>query len=144
MLASKSLGWTWRAPSAEAPDRVAFRLQPRRVRHPSRLGLGCLGGWRADFCRWAFGQSVDRLAVRTGRSGVIPERWPSREPTRSSGWQACPMTRRLRVRLGESVRAFGGGAIPKDRIVELSEEDAAAFLRDRRTRNSVEVLGWVD
>jgi hypothetical protein len=54
------------------------------------------------------------------------------------------MTRRLRVRLGESVRAFGGGAIPEDRIVELSEEDAAEFLRDRRTRNSVEVLGWVD
>ena len=54
------------------------------------------------------------------------------------------MTRRLRVRLGENVRTFGDAHIPDDRIVELSEEEAAAFLRDRGTRNSVEVLGWVD
>jgi hypothetical protein len=34
--------------------------------------------------------------------------------------------------------------IPDDRIVELSEEAAAAFLRDRRSARTVEVLGWVD
>ena len=54
------------------------------------------------------------------------------------------MARRLRVRLGENVLAFGGASIPDDRIVELREEDAAAFLRDRGTRKDVEVLGWVD
>jgi hypothetical protein len=54
------------------------------------------------------------------------------------------MTRRLRVRLGENVRTFGDATIPDDRIVELSDEEAAAFLRDRRTRNSVEILGWVE
>jgi hypothetical protein len=54
------------------------------------------------------------------------------------------VTRRLRLRLGENVRTFGDASIPDDRIIELSEEDAAAFLRDRRTRSSVEVLGWVD
>jgi hypothetical protein len=54
------------------------------------------------------------------------------------------MTRRLRLRLGENVRTLGDASIPEDRIVELSEEDAAAFLRDRSARSSVEVLGWVD
>jgi len=50
----------------------------------------------------------------------------------------------LRVGLGENVLALGGASIPDDRIVELREEDAAAFLRDRGTRKDVEVLGWVD
>ena len=59
-------------------------------------------------------------------------------------WQACLMTRRLRLRLGENVHSFGDAIIPDDRVVELTEEDAAAFLRDRSTRSSVEVLGWVD
>jgi hypothetical protein len=54
------------------------------------------------------------------------------------------MTRRLRLRLAENVHSFGDVSIPDDRIVEISEEDAAAFLRDRSTRSSVEVLGWVD
>jgi len=48
------------------------------------------------------------------------------------------------VRLGENVHSFGDAPIPDDRIVELSEEDAAAVLHDRHSRNSVEVLGWVD
>jgi hypothetical protein len=54
------------------------------------------------------------------------------------------MNRRLRVRLGENVHTFGDAAIPEDRIVELTKEDAAAALRDRHTRNDVEILGWVD
>jgi len=54
------------------------------------------------------------------------------------------MARRLRVKLGENVRSFGVARIPEDRIVELSEEDAARFLRDRRSRDSVKVLGWVN
>jgi hypothetical protein len=48
------------------------------------------------------------------------------------------------VKLGENVRSFGVARIPEDRIVELSEEDAARFLRDRRSRDSVKVLGWVN
>jgi hypothetical protein len=54
------------------------------------------------------------------------------------------MTRRLRVRLGANVHTFAGATIPDDRIVQLTEHEAAAALRDRVTRNSVEVLGWVE
>ena len=52
--------------------------------------------------------------------------------------------RRLRVKLGQNVHSFGGAAIPDDRIVELSEEEAAAALKDRATRNSIEIIGWVE
>jgi hypothetical protein len=51
--------------------------------------------------------------------------------------------RRLRVKLGENVHSFGGSAIPDDRIVELSEDEAAA-LKDRATRNSIEIVGRVE
>ena len=34
--------------------------------------------------------------------------------------------------------------LPDDRVIELSEEEAAAFLRDRSSARTVEVLGWVD
>jgi hypothetical protein len=55
------------------------------------------------------------------------------------------VTRRLRVRLlGNGWQTFGGAAIPDDRIIELSEEEAAAFLKDRRSARRVEVLGWVE
>ena len=55
------------------------------------------------------------------------------------------MTRRLRVRwLGDNWHAFGGLAIPDDRVVEVSEEDAAWFLRQRGSARSVEILGWVN
>jgi hypothetical protein len=45
--------------------------------------------------------------------------------------------------LGDSWRTFGGATIPDDGVVELSEEEAAAFLRDRRSARTVEVVGWV-
>jgi hypothetical protein len=54
------------------------------------------------------------------------------------------MSRRLRVRFGENVHTFGGATLPDDRIVELTEHEAAAFLRDRVSRSSAEVLGWVE
>ena len=54
------------------------------------------------------------------------------------------MTRRLRVRLGDGWRSFGGATIPSDRVIEVSEEEAAVFLRDRSSARKVEVLGWVD
>jgi hypothetical protein len=46
--------------------------------------------------------------------------------------------------LGDNWHAFGGLTIPDDRVVEVTEQEAAAFLRDRSSARSVEVLGWVD
>lgn len=55
------------------------------------------------------------------------------------------MTRRIRLKLlGQGWSAFGGGTIPEDRIVEIPEADAAAFLRDRSAARKVEILGWVE
>jgi hypothetical protein len=54
------------------------------------------------------------------------------------------VTRRLRVRFGDNVHTFGGATIPDDRIVELTEHEVAAVLRERASRNSIEVLGWVE
>jgi hypothetical protein len=58
------------------------------------------------------------------------------------------MPRRLRVRLlarpGSAWHTYGGGAIPEDRVIELSEADAARFPRDRGAARSVEIIGWVE
>jgi hypothetical protein len=43
--------------------------------------------------------------------------------------------------LGDGWHTYGGATIPDDRIVEVSEEEAAAFLKDRRSARGVEVLG---
>ena len=55
------------------------------------------------------------------------------------------MRRRLRVRLlGDGWHTYGGATIPDDRVVEVSEEEAAAFLKNRSVARTVEVIGWVD
>ena len=59
------------------------------------------------------------------------------------------MARRLRVRLldraGSTWHAYGGSAeLPEGRVIELSEVDAAQFLRNRGASRSVEILGWVN
>ena len=58
------------------------------------------------------------------------------------------MTRRLRLRLldrpGTGWHVFGDTDVPDDGVIELSEEDAARFLRDRGSERAVEVLGWVE
>jgi hypothetical protein len=46
--------------------------------------------------------------------------------------------------LGDGWHTYGGATIPDDRIVDVTEEEAAAFLKDRSTARTVEVLGWVD
>jgi hypothetical protein len=54
------------------------------------------------------------------------------------------MSRKLRVRLlGDDWIAYGEHSIPEDRVIELSEEDAARYLRAAGTRK-VEILGWID
>jgi hypothetical protein len=58
------------------------------------------------------------------------------------------MARRVRLKLlGEGWHAFGDveiPEIPKDRVIEVSEAEAAAFLRHRGSARGVEFLGWVD
>jgi hypothetical protein len=46
--------------------------------------------------------------------------------------------------VGENWLEYGGAVIPDDRVVEVSEAEAAALLRDHGSARSVEVLGWVD
>jgi hypothetical protein len=46
--------------------------------------------------------------------------------------------------LGDGWSSFGGAAIPNDRVIEVSEEDAAVYLKDRSAARRVEVLGWVE
>ena len=54
------------------------------------------------------------------------------------------MTRKLRIRLlGDDWIPYGGYAIPPDRLIELEEADAAAYLRTAG-RRKVEIVGWVD
>lgn len=55
------------------------------------------------------------------------------------------MGRWVRLKLlGDGWHTYGGATIPDDRIVEISEKDAANFLRHRGSARSVEFLGWVD
>lgn len=67
MLASESPGRTQRATGPEPQDRVAARLQPGRVRGPSRVGLGRRSGWRSYRRRWDNRQRPDDLA------GLVPQ-----------------------------------------------------------------------
>ena len=54
------------------------------------------------------------------------------------------MARRARFRLlGHQWIAYGGGTIPEDRIIEVSEEEAADFLRQGGGARNVEFLEWV-
>ena len=46
--------------------------------------------------------------------------------------------------LGDGWRGYGGYEIPDDRVIVITEAEAAAFLRDRGTARTVEILGWVD
>jgi hypothetical protein len=54
------------------------------------------------------------------------------------------VTRRVRVKLGPNVHAYGGGSIPDDRIVILPEAEAAAALRDRHMRGQIEFIEYVE
>lgn len=55
------------------------------------------------------------------------------------------VVRRIRLKLlGNGWRAFGGGSIPDDQIIEVPESEAAEFLRDRSSARHVEILGWVE
>jgi hypothetical protein len=45
--------------------------------------------------------------------------------------------------LGDNWIPYGGYVIPPDRIVELEEAEAAAYLRMAGTRR-VEIPGWVE
>jgi hypothetical protein len=55
------------------------------------------------------------------------------------------VARRARLRLlGEGWTSYGGYTIPDDRIVEVSEEEAATYLRYRGRARSVEFLEWVE
>jgi hypothetical protein len=54
------------------------------------------------------------------------------------------VARRARFKLlGDNWIVYGGGTMPEDRIIELSEEEAAAFLRHRGSHRRVEFLGWI-
>jgi hypothetical protein len=54
------------------------------------------------------------------------------------------MSRRVRLKLiGDGWHAYGG-TIPEDRIIEISESEAAKFLHRRGSHRDVEILGWVD
>jgi hypothetical protein len=46
--------------------------------------------------------------------------------------------------LGDGWRGLGGYVIPHDKVIVITEAEAAAFLRDRGSARSVEVLGWMD
>ncbi len=54
------------------------------------------------------------------------------------------VTRRVRVKLGPNVHAYGGWSIPDDRIVILPEAEAAAALRDRHIRGQIEFIEYVE
>jgi hypothetical protein len=54
------------------------------------------------------------------------------------------VTRRVRVKLGPNVFAYGGWSIPDDRIVILPEAEAAAALRDRHGRGQIEFIEYVE
>ena len=51
------------------------------------------------------------------------------------------MTRRVRLRLlGDGWHAYGGAELPEDREIVVTEAEAAAVLRERSMRHSVEVV----
>jgi len=53
--------------------------------------------------------------------------------------------RKVRLRLlGDQWHAFGGAKIPDNREIVVTEAEAAAFLKDRRMRRSVEVIEIFD
>lgn len=55
------------------------------------------------------------------------------------------MAGRARLRLlGNGWIAYGGYTLPDDRIIEVTEEEAANFLRQRGSARSVEFLCWVE
>jgi len=55
------------------------------------------------------------------------------------------MARRARLRLlGNGWIAYNGATLPDDRVIEVTEEEAANFLRERGSARSVEFVCWVD
>jgi hypothetical protein len=54
--------------------------------------------------------------------------------------QAETVTRKVRIRLGEGAHAFGGATIPDDRIIVITEVEAAKLLRNRDLRHHIEVV----
>jgi hypothetical protein len=55
------------------------------------------------------------------------------------------VARKVRLRLtGDGWHAYGGAAIPENREIVVTEAEAAAFLKDRRSRRSVEVVEVFD
>jgi hypothetical protein len=60
-------------------------------------------------------------------------------------WHAEVVTLRARFKLlGDGWAAYGGHAIPDDRIIEVSQEEAASFLHRRGSGRALEFLGWVE
>jgi hypothetical protein len=56
-----------------------------------------------------------------------------------------PMARRVRLRLlGEGWHAYGDAPLPDDRVIEVTEAEAAVFFRGRGAARRVEFLGWVE
>jgi hypothetical protein len=63
---------------------------------------------------------------------------------RLDGSHAEVVARRARLRLlGEGWISYGGATLPDDRIIEVSAEEAAAFLRHRGSARRVEFLEWI-
>jgi hypothetical protein len=55
------------------------------------------------------------------------------------------MPRKVRLRLlGDGWHASGDAEIPENREIVVTEAEAAAFLKDRRTRHLVEVIEVFD
>ena len=85
------------------------------------------------------------LAVVCAASRCVP-----RPPCRSRRrfdilWHAEVVARRARFKLlGDGWTAYDGYAIPDDRIIEVSQEEAASFLHRSGSARSVEFLGWVE
>jgi hypothetical protein len=50
---------------------------------------------------------------------------------------------RLRL-LGDGWTSYGRTTIPDDKVVEVSEEEAATYLRYRGRARSVEFVEWVE
>jgi hypothetical protein len=53
--------------------------------------------------------------------------------------------RKVRLRLlGDGWHAYGGAEIPENREIVVTEAEAAAFLKHRRSRHAVEVIEVFD
>jgi hypothetical protein len=75
---------------------------------------------------------------------TFPHAGPGGVDVRLDRGHAEVVTRRARLRLlGEGWISYGGATLPDDRIIEVSEEEAAAFLRHRGSARRVEFVEWI-